>query len=153
MKRILSVMAVLCCVVSLSGFAAETVYKWKDESGTVHFSDRPVRDADAEEIRVTPSQPADDGESDATDDTEDAASDEGDAGKAPAKGDRQAEVEKQQKKLREQNCQMARQTLEHNESIGRMYRVDANGERVFLSDEEREMVLNSSRKDVENWCK
>lgn len=61
-------------------------------------------------------------------------------------------MEEQRRKVREQNCQIARQTLQHNESLGRMYRVEANGERVFLSDEEREMVLARSREDVEKWC-
>lgn len=150
MKKFLSVTAVLLGAASFACLAAETVYKWTDESGVVHFSDRPVPNAAAEEMRVAPSVPPPDEED------EDATGAEGeeDAGaEAPAsEEDRQAAMEEQRRKVREQNCQIARQTLQHNESLGRMYRVEANGERVFLSDEEREMVLARSREDVEKWC-
>lgn len=149
MKNFLAVTAALLGAASFTCFAAETVYKWTDESGVIHFSDRPVPNAAAEEMRVTPSSPArfedDEEEADAEDDAV--------ATDAPeSKEERQAAMEEQRRKIREQNCQIARQTLQHNESIERMYRVDANGERVFLSDEEREIVLGKSREDVEKWC-
>lgn len=150
MKKILSMAAVLVlgCIVSLSG-AAETVYKWTDRSGAVHFGDQPVPSADAEEMRVDPSRPtADDQAGDEDSDQEDPPAAQSDSPKASD----QAEVEKQRKKIRAQNCQLARQTLEHNEAIGRMYRADANGERVYLSDAEREEVLKRSREDIKNWC-
>jgi len=149
MKNFLAVTAVLLGAASFACVAAETVYKWTDESGVIHFSDRPVPNAAAEEMRVTPPSPLQ-----AEDDGEDAgAEDDATATDAAAsKEERQAAMEEQRRKIREQNCQIARQTLEHNESIERMYRVDANGERVFLSDEEREMVLGKSREDVEKWC-
>lgn len=152
MKTFLSMIAVLACALSLPAVASETVYKWTDQSGRVHFSDQPVRDADVEEMKVTPSQPAADDGAEDEEESEAPAEDAPAPGDAAAKAAKQAEMEKQQKQIREQNCQIARQTLEHNESIERMYRVDANGERVFLSDEEREMVLNKSREDVEKWC-
>ena len=152
MKTLLSILALLACTLTVPVFASDTVYKWKDASGRVHFSDQPLPDADAEEVRVAPSQPAADDESGDGEETAADAEDAEPAAKAPDKAAKQAEMEKQQKQIREQNCKIARQTLEHNESIERMYRVDSNGERVFLSDEEREMVLDRSRQDVEKWC-
>ena len=153
MKTILTLLALLLAATLPAGASAETVYKWKDASGRVHFGDQPGVSADAEELKVAPSQPA------AEDDSEDAGDEEATAaegGDAPAgdqdKAARQAAAEKEQKKIREQNCQIARQTQQHNESLGRMYRVDANGERIYLSDEERAMVLKRSREDVEKWC-
>ena len=150
MKTLLFVAAALACAVSLASCASDTVYKWTDDSGRVHFSDRPLHDADSEEVRVTPSRPAVDDEGEDAEESEEAGEDA--APKAADKGAKQAELERQRKQIREQNCKIARQTLEHNESIERMYRVDAGGERVYLSDEEREMVLTRSREDVEKWC-
>lgn len=149
MKRILTVMAALGFAVSSLGLAAETVYKWRDKSGAVHFSDQPVHDADAEELRVTPPKPA---AGALFEESGGAAADEDPATTGQSTDDRQANVEQQRKKIREQNCQIARQTLQHNESVGRMYRVGADGERVFLSDEESEIVRNTSREDVKKWC-
>jgi hypothetical protein len=148
MKKILSLAAILGCIVSLS-CAAETVYKWTDRSGAVHFGDNPVPDADAKEMRVDPARPAEaDQAGDSDSDGEDSTAEQND----PPKDNDQAAVDKQQKKIRGQNCLIARQTLEHNQGIGRMYRVDAGGERVYLSDAEREEVLKRSREDVKNWC-
>jgi hypothetical protein len=147
MKKILSMAAILGCLVSLS-CGAETVYKWTDRSGAVHFGDRPLPDADTEEMRVEPPRPAADDQAGDADSEEDSAAAQDDSPKAAD----QAAVDKQQKKIREQNCQIARQTLEHNQGIGRMYRADASGERVYLSDAEREEVLKRSREDVKNWC-
>jgi len=149
MKIILSLAVLLLGATGFTSIAAETVYKWTDKSGVMHFSDRPVPNAEAEEMRVTPSRP-----SFTEPDEEEAGADEDDAeAETPAsKEERQAAEEEQQRKIREQNCQIARQTLQHNESIERMYRVDASGERVFLSDEEREMVLARSGEDVKKWC-
>jgi hypothetical protein len=152
MKTILSILALVVCAVSLPTFASDTVYKWKDASGRVHFSDQPMRDADTEEMRVMPSRPAAADESEEAAEDEETVEDEETATKATDKAAKQAEMEQQQKQIREQNCKIARQTLDHNESIERMYRVDSSGERVFLSDEEREMVLDKSRQDVEKWC-
>jgi hypothetical protein len=153
MKTILTILALLACAVSLPTLASDTVYKWKDASGRVHFSDRPLHDADSEEMKVSPSRSAAaDDEFEESEESEETAEDEEAATETPDKAARQAEMEKQQKQIREQNCTIARQTLEHNESIERMYRVDSNGERMFLSDEEREMVLDRSRQDVEKWC-
>lgn len=153
MKKFLSVTAVLLGTASFACLAAETVYKWTDESGVMHFSDRPVPNAAAEEMRVAPPVPSPD-EEEAGEDEDAGVEGEGDAGaEAPASAeDRQAAMEEQRRKVREQNCQIARQSLQHNESLGRMYRVEASGERVFLSDEEREAVLARSRGDVEKWC-
>lgn len=153
MKTFPILIAALACTVTLATGAAETVYKWKDASGRVHFSDQPGASADAEELKMAPSQPAAEDDSEEAGDAEATAEEGGDA---PAneqdKAARQAAADKEQKKIREQNCQIARQTQQHNESLGRMYRVDANGERIYLSDEERAMVLKRSREDVEKWC-
>lgn len=125
-----------------------SVYKWTDAQGNTHFSDRPdeLPAAQRVEVDVVPpsaSAPAapparSGGQGAAPAATQDA---------APLQADAEA-----QRAIREKNCEIARNTLAHNSNIDRMYRLDAAGERVFLSDEEREQVLHRSRTDVEKWC-
>ena len=120
---------------------AATVYKWTDSEGNVHFSDRPDELPQAEKVDVPVSR----------------------AGTTPPRspapaGDAAAEAVPQQpdaaarREIREKNCGIARKTLEHNENIDRMYRLDEHGERVFLTDEERDRLLQRSREDVAEWC-
>lgn len=120
---------------------AATVYKWTDAEGNVHFSDRPDELPQAEKVDVPvnrvgttlPRAPA------PSDDV---------AGEAvPQQADAAARRE-----IRDKNCTIARRTLEHNENIDRMYRLDEQGERVFLTDAERDSLLKRSRDDVAEWC-
>jgi hypothetical protein len=138
MKLRSGALVLFACLVPFAAGAA-TVYKWTDPDGNVHFSDRPVDLPKAEKVEVpvnrpgtTPPKPP------APRAGEDA---------APQQPDASARRE-----IREKNCEIARRTLEHNENIGRMYRLDERGERVFLTDEERDAVLKRSRDDVAKWC-
>lgn len=55
--QILGLIALLAAG-ALHTSAAQTVYKWVDESGTVQFSDRPPESVEAEEIELAvPSEP------------------------------------------------------------------------------------------------
>lgn len=118
---------------------AAAVYRWTDAQGMVHFSDRPDEMPKAERVEVRPpaasTMPAPRHEAE-----------EDDAG-APLQPDAVAQAE-----VRKKNCAIARDTLAHNESIDRMYRLGPDGERVFLTDEEREAVMRRSRDDVVKWC-
>jgi hypothetical protein len=129
--------------------AGAAVYKWTDAQGNTHFSDRPDELPAAQRIEVdvvppSASPPAAPKQRDGGGDA--AASGEA-GGAAPLQADAEA-----QRAIREKNCEIARGTRAHNENIDRMYRLGPDGERVFLSDEEREQVLSRSRADVEKWC-
>jgi len=50
------------------------------------------------------------------------------------------------------NCEISKDNLKRNQDISRMYRLDENGERAFLSDAEREAVLDKSRQQIQKWC-
>ncbi len=132
----------LCLPLMVAG---ASVYKWTDAQGNTHFSDRPDELPAAKRVDVDvvpPSAPAPaapparaDGPGAASQDA------------APLQADAEA-----QREIREKNCAIARSTLAHNENIDRMYRLGPDGERVFLSDEERAQVLQRSHADVEKWC-
>ncbi|MDX9739607.1 MAG: DUF4124 domain-containing protein [Gammaproteobacteria bacterium] len=139
MKVRLGMFVMLAWLALPFAVGAATVYKWMDPDGNVHFSDRPGDLPKAEKVEVpvgkpgtTPPRPP------ATSASEEA---------APQQPDAAAQQE-----IRKKNCEIARKTLEHNENIGRMYRLDESGERVFLTDEERAAVLQRSRDDVAKWC-
>ncbi len=144
----------LCCfILLLAGTAAQaaTVYRWVDGNGRVHFSDQP-RGNIVETVQVRTGaryrEEVADGETQG--DARAVSSDEAAAG---ADKDKDARAEgRRRKELRRKNCKIARDNLERNSRISRMYRVGADGERHYLSEAEREAVLEKSRRQVKTWC-
>lgn len=130
-----------------SGAMADVVYKWTDEQGDVHFSDRPQDGSQAIDMQVSPRYPSP---------SQPQSSAEGEKpqeGKDAQDGGRQQVVDaEKQREVRRKNCATARETLRRNKNLGRMYRIGADGERHYLSDKERNQVLERSRSDVEKWC-
>ncbi len=134
----------ICCVcLTLSAANASEVYRWVDENGVVHYSDRPVVEA-AERVAVrTPRAP--------------------EAPPAPPTGDVPAGSDAQGKLFaepdpdqvdaqRSANCEAARARLAQLERAPRLYREGPEGERQFLADEEIELLRDEARELVDAWC-
>lgn len=140
------------CWLSLSGAAVEAgVYRWVDENGNVHYSDRPGTAEDAAEIQIKKNKTT--------------ASSAPDAAERAVTRQRlleQYETERMQKreaaakkkaesKRREKNCAIAKNRLRMYKSSA-LYEEGADGERRFLSDAEYEKALAKARDDVKRWC-
>jgi hypothetical protein len=137
-------------VAALLALAAvgEEMYRWTDERGQVHYGDRPGR-AQAQSI-AAPRAPVPE----------------------PGQAERQARqqrlleafdeerrrnVEQSTQKARDEQvrvtrCALARDYLRGLESAGQIYRLAANGERVYLEDTDRARALAEARDDVDHWC-
>jgi len=142
-----AIVALLIVLMMVSGTAwARGAYKWVDDEGVVHYSDR-MRGDQASIINVTIKEP----EEGASDDesTEDNGEDKD---KVAADSRAQAEADKKQKKIRKANCAKAREQLAANENMSRMYRLDKSGKHVYLNDKERGDVIRRSLDAVKYWC-
>jgi len=147
-ERYLLIIIALYAALTVSNVAAEVVYRWVDTAGNVHFSDQPL--TDNAQVMEFPSETRYPGRNrtnpehskPAADDKDQSASAAGNTAVDPA----------EEKRVREANCKIARQNLEGNQNIGRMYRVGSNGERVYLSDSERAAIIKKSQSDVSKWC-
>ena len=129
--------------------AAAQVYSWKDSSGKIHYGDRPPAEREAQ-VRRLPAAPT--------------SSDEEATRKAMAER-KFAEREKQaaqtpkpppedpaQAKIREENCQRAKNTLAGLESGQLRFTLNEKGERVALDGAVRDAELARARKAVDDWC-
>lgn len=56
-------------------------------------------------------------------------------------------------KTREENCKSAKGQLVNLQSGGRQVRLDENGERSFLNDEQVARETERARQAVQSWCK
>jgi len=67
------------------------------------------------------------------------------------KREQQAE-RKEQEEERRQNCNRARDNMRRYNDYGSIYRLDDGGNRIYLSEQERNSLLQRSREEVARWC-
>lgn len=129
-------------------------YQWKDSNGRTVISDLPPPGAARQSIKVDNSKPIDSGK----------------AAEAPkTMAERDMDFKKRQQENREkadkeakeaaanadrkENCTRARRQLAAMESGQRIGTYDANGERRFMEDAERQREIEQTRKFVTETCK
>ena len=154
---------VLLLLFSVNAFAA--LNKWVDADGKVHYSDQPPPvNVQAKTLRTAPAQAPDVGS---------AAAQSAKAGSAPAAAktyvEKEAELKKAQLAKKEAadkaaqqqaaadaraaNCAAAQQNLRTLQTIPRISEIDENGERVFVSDEQRQQRIEKAQQTVSSVCK
>lgn len=138
-------LTLLCCSLLLClPAAASEVFRWVDENGVVHYSDRPFGE-EAERLSVRTARPA---PATPAAPAAPAAPPEGDTGgKLFSDPDPQAQAE-----LREANCQVARGRLSQIERSPRLFREAPDGGRRYLTDEEIADVRREAEELVDAWC-
>ena len=64
-----------------------------------------------------------------------------------------ADKERQEAEAKKANCEGAQQSLQTLESGQRITRIDSNGERYYISDDQRAQDTARAREAVSQWCK
>ena len=145
----------LLLLLALGQGAAADVYRWVDENGRVHFGDRPPVSEAAETTTIdTQNSPP------PSPDTAPGSSDRSVARQRlldQYQKEREAKQEAVQRKQaqeqrREQLCLQARTDLENYQTHPVLYEMSSNGERRYLSEEERAQTIAEARQAVEHWC-
>lgn len=150
-SRRLTVFALGLALISLAQQGSSAgVYRWVDDQGKVHYGDRPPSKDKARPIEMesAPAPAPDDHERRArTRRLLDAMESERDREK------KQAAQAKAEKTRRERNCEVARRHVTLYQRANKISRVGADGNRIYLSDEERDQALTHARSQVDSWCK
>lgn len=154
---------VLLLLFSVNAFAA--LNKWVDADGKVHYSDQePPANVQAKKLRTGSTQAPDVGG---------VAVQSAKAGSAPVAAktyvEREAELKKAQLAKKEAeakaaqqqaaaeakaaNCAAAQQNLRTLQTIPRISEIDENGERIFVSDEQRQQRIEKAQQTVSSVCK
>lgn len=150
MHRTTTTCLITILLCTLATTVPAEVYKWTDAQGNVHFGDRPP--AGKSETINMPSHEAPAVPAVSEDRIEkqrrllDAYAEER---RIKGEADEKARKEKAERKRK---CADLRDDLRNQENAGSVYNLDKNGERVFLSNEEREASTAALRKEVEYWC-
>ena len=146
--------AVLLCVCGLlaapAALASNDLYKWVDEKGVVHYSDKPPAGKSGQKLNVAPQPPLE--------------------GRTPKRergwqeqqqdaNERRYQEEKDQKEAQkearaaEQKCLQARSALASLKQERPLYRMGQDGERIYLEDEERGRFAAGWQKQADTYCR
>ncbi|MFL1406865.1 DUF4124 domain-containing protein [Marinobacter sp. M1N3S26] len=145
MRNFLLLLCLLVAPLALAG-----TYRWVDENGQTHFGDRPPADAMSDEVDLDPT-PA---EPDA------AARERHQRMQEFLEQSEQERTERNEREARaeamsadrEARCDALRGRLKYLKSVSRIYRVNNEGERVYVDDDENERLRREFRARVQNEC-
>ena len=129
------------------------VYKWVDENGKVHYGDQPKSSQPTVEMNIDDSTPA--------------PSFSGDDLSREEKRERllqsmeEDRLEKQEKRDKQkaeneknrQKCNRYRDRMQHYERANALYKLDKDGNRVYMSDGERASATKSLRAKINKYCR
>ncbi len=150
--------------VLMAGLAAiataETVYKWVDSSGQIHYTDLPPKQADAKILSVShgPSAYADDEGADGEDYSDDG--DDGDDTTAssgpttpepPVSRTAMAAAQDDAAKAKVEQCKQAQDRYQRYIESRRLFR-EENGQRVYLTDQELTEARARAKQAVDDYC-
>lgn len=142
--------------------AAETVYKWVDASGQVHFTDLPPRQGDARILSVYQQESgmSDDDGSDNGDYSDEGDSDsqrssqsgEPSTPEPPVSQEAMASAEADAAKAKVEQCKAAQDRYQRYIDSRRLFRETADGKREYLTDKELTEARARAKEAVSDYC-
>lgn len=156
MKNLMLVTLMMFCI---NAFAE--VNKWIDEDGRVHYSDQMPPSSTKKILSSTPKAKSSAETSNATES--------GDSGEPKSIAEREAELRKKQKadkvaadkaakeqaskEANQESCNQTKLNLKALQGEMRIMELDANGERVYLDDEQRQQRIVKTQQEISKLCK
>lgn len=146
-------LAFVCCTVLIllcSAVQADTVYRWVDAQGHVHYSQTPPPNSktNAKAVDITPA-PSDQTSLDRTQDMEQAVNDRQQARQALAeKAKQEADKKAQQQKA----CEAARERVQRYDQVNRVARKDKDGNVVYASGDDLVKLRQQAQEQADKIC-
>lgn len=148
MKNLLLLLVFMMPLVVYAG-----VYKWVDENGKVHYGDQPKTSQPAVEMKVddaapTPSYSDDELSREEKRERLLQSMEEDRADKQEMREKKKAEKERNRQK-----CNRYRDQMRHYERASSLYKLDKDGNRVYMSDGERARATKNLQSNIKKYCK
>ena len=135
-----------------SGALANEIYKWTDESGNVHYEDRPRGEPTEERIDLTYRRTDSRAVNQRTQARLDRQAERNEAKSVAAAAEDEAAEKAAAAAERAKACERARARLETYLQSRRLYRTDENGERVYLDDAQRQEARQKAEEQITEFC-
>ncbi len=129
------------------------VYKWVDENGKVHYGDQPLDTQPSVEMNIDDPAPAPKSFED-----EFSREEKRERLLQSMEEDRLEKQEQREKQqaLKEQNrlkCNRYRDQMRHHERAHALYKLDKNGNRVYMSDKDRATSTKNLQAKINKYCR
>jgi hypothetical protein len=141
--------------------AAETVYKWVDGAGQVHYTDLPPRQGDAKILGMYQQESGDVDEEGGDDYSEegndgggspDASNDSPRTPEPPVSDSAMAAAEADAAKAKVEQCKAAQDRYQRYLDSRRLFRETADGKREYLTDKELTEARGRAQQAVSDFC-
>jgi Domain of unknown function (DUF4124) len=163
MSRIHKVLFAVVLAGLTAGAAAETVYKWRDSSGQIHYTDLPPRQSDAKILGVYeqeagtfedgPSEEGDEGDESGSEGSGNAPSEtDPTTSEPPVSADAMAAVEADVAKAKVEQCKAAQDRYKRYVESRRLFRETPDGKRQYLTDQELADARARARQAISDTC-
>lgn len=145
MKGLLILLCFLVTPIAQAG-----TYRWVDENGQTHFGDRPPANTASDEVTLKASAPSSD---EAVRQRKQRVNEFLEQTERERAERNKAEAEQEAKAAKhEARCQALRARLKYLKRVAGIYRLNNEGERVFVDDEENERLRREFRAKVQSEC-
>ncbi len=150
-KRMVLSFAVMAMTIA-SGAMANEIYKWTDDDGNVHYEDRPTGAASEERVDITYRRTDGGALQKRVQARVDAQTAREEANSVAAAEEQEAADNAAAADARKEKCTRSRARLESYLQSRRLYRTDANGERVYLDDAQRQEARQKAEEQITQFC-
>lgn len=140
----------LAAAAALPLSAAATIYKWTDANGHVHYSQNPPPGGRKAEVIKPPPSPAD--TAGAVQDLKAKEKKLQQLRKDREKAKQESSAAQKKAAAKKSRCDEAKHRLERLTTTTRVYKTDAQGNRVRVPEPERQADIEKARKDVAKFC-
>ena len=149
--RYLKITATLILSVALASAAtASEIYKWTDEDGNVHYTDKPV-DSSSERLNIASGNTDNSAVQAQTQARLDRKAEAAEAAANAPAGPTPDEL-RAEKKQRADQCTMYRERMTRFVQSRHLYREDENGERTYLDEVEMQKTRATTQSKIEEYC-
>ena len=149
-KRILHNILGLCLLFFVAGNVYAAMYKWVDEEGNTHYSEKPpAGDVEVKTIKPPPKVDTDA----AVNAVEERKEAEAEQKESESKSAEEQAKKQQDADLMKANCETARKNLESITDNPRVFTRDEQGNRVRMGEDQRQASIDAAKKDIAEFCK
>ena len=156
-------LALLSCLVLWAAPSLAQMYKWVDERGVTHYSEKPPPGRKAQQIQSAPAEPAAPAAPAASqpanpsstwsEQERDFRRRQIERDQAAAKQKKKEDEERYRVAMRRELCLDAQQTVRALGENRPVYWINQRGEREYVADSARPAALESAKRNVETYCK
>ena len=153
-------LALLSCLMLWAASSPAQMYKWVDERGVTHYSEKPPPGRKSQQIQPAPASPAAPATSQPGNPAQTWSDQERDFRRRAIERDQAAEKKRKKEdeeryraEMRRERCLEAQRAVSALGESRPVYSINQKGEREYVDDDARPAAMQRAKQNVETYCK